>query len=118
MTKALMEAALWSLPANAENSAEKTRTVASANTASGTTPHRDSNRNAPTGYPPADTQVERPDDPLGQIGVGSTYLSDYGFTSPSHLRRSGSSISMTNATHSVPKTPQGLGLAARDRGTR
>ena len=78
MTKALMEASLWSLPANAENSAEKTRTVCSANTASGTTPHRDSNRNTPTGYPPADTQVERPDDPLGQIGVGSTYLSDSG----------------------------------------
>ena len=33
-----------------------------------------------------------------------------------HLRLPRSSISMTNATHSVPKTPQGLGLAARDRG--
>ena len=32
----------------------------------------------PPGTHPLTTQVERPDDPLGQIGVGSTYLSDSG----------------------------------------
>ena len=73
MTNALMEPPPWSLPANAENAAEKTRTMCSANTASGTTPHRDSNRNTPTGYPPTDTQVQRGDDP-GSLGVGPTHL--------------------------------------------